>query len=584
MEPRRILIIDDNPDIHRDYAAILTSKPDMSDFEALENELFGRKPTSEKWTGPRFDLDFAFQGVEGVRKIESALKGSTPFQLAFVDMRMPPGWDGLKTIQEIWKRDPQIQIVLCTAYSDHSWEEINQALGMTENLLILKKPFDSSEVAQLASTLTQKWRLSREARTRRDELERLVAQRTEALNRSNALLKQEMAERKALEEQLVRSQKMQAIGTLAAGVAHDLNNVLSGILSYPELLIMKMTPDDPMHRPLTVIHQSAQKAAAMVQDLLTMAQRNVVVPEPVDLARLISDFIDSPACRAIRTYHPKVRITTRIPSNGIMALGSAVHLEKVVMNLVSNAAEAMPDGGELSIGLERTALKEPLPGFPKARTGHYLKLTVSDEGLGISDEDLKHIFEPFFTKKKLGRSGTGLGMTVVWDTVLTHNGYIDVSTHEGRGTTVAVYLPVANRPVEKAKSPSPPVDLRGQGKRILVVDDIPEQREIACAILRELGYRVEAVSSGEAALAFMERDPVDLLILDMIMDPGIDGLETLQRARTLRPEQKAIIASGYTHNDRVQAALALGAAFIPKPYRLEAIGGAVHQALEELLT
>jgi signal transduction histidine kinase len=581
MEPRRILIIDDNPDIHRDYAAILASKPDRSDFEALEYELFGHKPASDGWTGPRFDLDFASQGEEGVGKIKSALAKQAPFQLAFVDMRMPPGWDGLKTIQEIWKHDQRIQIVLCTAYSDYSWEDINQALGTTDNLLILKKPFDSSEVAQLASTLTQKWRLAREAQASRDELERLVARRTKALNQSNTLLKQEMAERKALEEQLVRSQKMQAIGTLAAGVAHDLNNVLSGILSYPELLLLKLTPDDPMYRPLTIIRQSAQKAAAMVQDLLTMAQRHVVVAEPVDLAQVVSDFLDSPACRTICEYHPKVRITPRIESDTAMVLASAVHLEKVVMNLVSNAAEAMPEGGQLLIGLQPAVLEAPPPEFPNVSPGEYLKLTVTDEGLGISDEDLKHIFEPFFTKKKLGRSGTGLGMTVVWDTILMHKGYVDVNTREARGTTVTAYLPVADRPKEKTPPPSPPADLRGRGKHILVVDDIASQREIACAILNELGYRAEAVSSGEAALAFMEREPVDLLILDMIMDPGMDGLETLQRARALRPEQKAIIASGYTQNDRVQEALALGAAFVPKPYRLEVIGSAVQKALED---
>ncbi len=580
MDTRRILIIDDNPDIHRDYVTILTTRPDMSQFEALENELFGREPTPRGWSGPRFELAFASQGEEGVRKIESALREQAPFQLAFVDMRMPPGWDGLKTIQEIWKLDPRIQIVLCTAYSDYSWEEINQALGVTENLLILKKPFDSSEVAQLASTLTQKWLLAREAQTRRDELEHLVAQRTQALNESNTLLKQEMAERKALEEQLVRSQKMQAIGTLAAGVAHDLNNVLSGILSYPELLMLKLPPEDPMHRPLSIIHQSAQKAAAMVQDLLTMAQRHVVVSEPVDVRQVVSDFLDSPACRAVRKYHPKVHITTRIACDGAMTMGSAVHLEKVVMNLVSNAAEAMPEGGQLTIGLQPAVLEVPPPGFPQVEPGDYFRLAVSDEGLGMGEEDLKHIFEPFFTKKKLGRSGTGLGMTVVWDTTLMHKGYIDVSTREGRGTTVAVYLPATNRQKKNSPPPSPTEDLSGNGKRILVVDDMPEQREIACAILNELGYWAEAVSSGEAALAFLERQPVDLLLLDMVMDPGMDGLETLQEAQALRPGQKAIIASGYTQNDRIQAALSLGATFVPKPYRLEVIGSALQKILE----
>ncbi|MGD9190112.1 MAG: response regulator [Desulfobacteraceae bacterium] len=238
LTPRRIIVIDDNPDIHNDFATILAAKADLSRLESLENELFGYGQPQSVWEGPCYDLDFAFQGRQGVEKIISAAHKEIPYQLAFVDMRMPPGWDGLKTIKEIWRVDPQIQVVLCTAYSDYSYEEINLTLGVTENLIILKKPFDSSEVAQMASTLTQKWLLAQKARMKHTELERLVARRTRELGDSNRKLKKEMADRKAVEAQLLRSQKMEAIGTLAAGVAHDLNNILSGILGYPDLLLM----------------------------------------------------------------------------------------------------------------------------------------------------------------------------------------------------------------------------------------------------------------------------------------------------------------------------------------------------------
>jgi signal transduction histidine kinase len=579
LTPRRIIVIDDNPDIHNDFATILAAKDDHLRLESLESELFGFDRRQPAWEGPGYDLDFATQGRQGVEKIKSAIDQKRPYQLAFVDMRMPPGWDGLKTIKEIWRIDPQIQVVLCTAYSDYSWEQINQTLGMTENLLILKKPFDSSEVAQMASTLTQKWLLAQKAKMKHTELERLVARRTKELGDSNRKLKKEMAERRALEDQLVRSQKMEAIGTLAAGVAHDLNNILSSILGYPDLLLTQIQEDDPMHGPLLAIRRSGRKAAAIVQDMLTMARRFVAIKAPLDLSAVVRNVLDSPECCAICDCNPLIRIETRFASDRYPVLGSAVHLEKMVINLISNAAESMEEGGSIILGLTREQFTETRKGYQSVKPGSYVKLTVTDEGMGISRDDLGHIFEPFFTKKKMGRSGTGLGMTVVWDTVNHHDGYIDIDSRPNQGTTIAVYLPKADQDVPKAESDIVKEDLSGQGQHILVVDDVAEQREIATAIFQKLGYTVDAVPSGESALAYLDEQPVDLLLLDMIMEPGLDGLDTFKRALSINPEQKAVIASGYTKNDRVQSALELGASFIHKPYCLEEIARAVKSML-----
>ncbi len=576
---RRIIIIDDNPDIHNDFATILAAKADLSRLESLESELFGSGKAQPVWDGPRYDLDFASQGFQGVEKIKSAIRQKRPYQLAFVDMRMPPGWDGLKTIKEIWRLDPAIQVVLCTAYSDYSWEEINQALGMTANLLILKKPFDSSEVAQMASTLTQKWLLAKKAQMKQAELELMVDQRTRELGDSNRKLIKEMADRKALEDQLVRSQKMEAIGTLAAGVAHDLNNILSGIVGYPDLLLTQIQEDDPMYGPLSAIRRSGRKAAAIVQDMLTMARHFVAIKEPLDLSAVVSNVLDSPECRAICDVNQHIRIETRCASGLYPVLGSAVHLEKMVINLISNAADSMKEGGCILVELTRAQLTEAQEGFSSVNPGNYVKLTVTDQGMGISKDDLEHIFEPFFTKKKMGRSGTGLGMTVVWDTVNHHDGYIDIDSKPHQGTIITIYLPKADHDVPKAESVIVKEDLTGQGERILVVDDVAEQREIASAIFQKLGYMVDAVPSGESALAYLNEQPVDLLLLDMVMDPGLDGLETYKRVLSIYPGQKAVIASGYTKNDRVQSALELGASFIHKPYCLEEIARAVKTTL-----
>jgi CheY-like chemotaxis protein len=240
----------------------------------------------------------------------------------------------------------------------------------------------------------------------------------------------------------------------------------------------------------------------------------------------------------------------------------------------------MGDGGTLRLEVSSRQLTEPPPGYSGVKPGHYARLLVSDEGVGISPEDIGQLFEPFFTRKKMGRSGTGLGMTVVWDTVNQHKGYIEVDSKQGCGTSIAVYLPITDQELVPSQDASAHENLKGDGEHILVVDDVPEQREIATAIFEELGYTSDAVKSGESALEYLERQQADLLLLDMIMDPGMDGLETLRRVLARHPDQKAVIASGYTKNERVREALKLGATFINKPYQLQEIAKAVRARLK----
>lgn len=576
----RIIVIDDQPDIHKDFSAILAPEQNVGHLENLERALFGDKKCTKSWSSPTFELEFAHQGQLGVEKITSAINQDNPFQLAFIDMRMPPGWDGLRTIQEIWRVDPEIQVVLCTAYSDYSWEEINSCLDRTDNLLILKKPFDSNEVSQLASTLTQKWFLARKADLKQQELEHLVEKRTEELKDKNRALEEEIAKREELEEQLIRSKKMEAIGTLAAGVAHDLNNILSGILTYPDLLLVNMAEDDPMYKPLSIIKRSGCKAAAIVNDMLTFARQNVAIKKPTDLAGIVRDFIDGPEFKVLQEHQKNTRVVLEVAPAVLPVSGSAVHLDKLVMNLITNGVESMEKGGLLKIEICMANLSLPLPGYGEVIPGEYIKMTVSDEGSGIAPGDLAHIFEPFFTKKKMGNSGTGLGMTVVWDTVKKHEGYIVVESELNRGTSISIYLAAAFERIPRTRRRKANQDLGGRGERILVVDDVEEQREIASAIFKELGYLVDTVSSGEIALEYLGKQPVDLLVLDMVMDPGIDGLETLIGALSLNPGQKAVIASGYSKNERVQVAIEMGASFLHKPYQMEEIAQTVKEVLD----
>jgi PAS domain S-box-containing protein len=388
-------------------------------------------------------------------------------------------------------------------------------------------------------------------------------------------------EKKALEERLVRSEKMEAIGTLAGGVAHDLNNILGGIVGYPDLLLMDLPEESPLRRGLVTIKTSGEKAAAIVQDLLTLARRGVPVMEPVGLNRITSDYIGSPEFEKLCFFHAGVRIESDLAPDLLPIQGSPVHLSKVVMNLVSNAAEAMPHGGTIRIETYNHYVDKATRGYEPVSEGEYIVLKVSDTGVGIPQEDLKKIFEPFYTKKVMGRSGTGLGMAVVWGTVKDHKGYIDIESVEGQGTTFTLYFP-ANHAAIKPEDRKVSIDqYLSKGEAILVVDDVPEQRELASAMLEKLGYRTETIESGEKAVEYLKKKPASLVVLDMVMEPGIDGLETYRRIREHRPEQKAIIVSGFAETARVKEAQKLGAGpYLKKPYTLEKIAVAVRQELE----
>ena len=388
-------------------------------------------------------------------------------------------------------------------------------------------------------------------------------------------------ETRDLQKQLQRAEKMEALGLLAGGVAHDLNNILSGLVSYPELLLMDLAEDSPMRKPIKTIENSGKKAAAIVQDLLTLARRGVAITESVNLNSIIKEFLDSPECVKIKKFHPKFDLQVNLDDQLLNIMGSPVHLSKTLMNLVSNAAEALPDGGRTIISTKNQYIDSSLKGYDEVTEGDYAVLSVLDNGVGISVEDLEKIFEPFYTKKVMGRSGTGLGMAVVWGTVKDHHGYINVTSKKGFGTVFELYFPVTREAVKTDTTPLVLEEYSGKGEKILLVDDVPEQREIASIILTKLGYRVEVVSSGEMAIEYLQTHSADLLILDMIMDPGIDGLDTYRKVLEFRPAQKAIIASGYSETDRVKETQRLGAErYVRKPYTIETIGLAVKKELE----
>jgi two-component system cell cycle sensor histidine kinase/response regulator CckA len=386
---------------------------------------------------------------------------------------------------------------------------------------------------------------------------------------------------KQLEEQLQRAQKMEALGTLAGGVAHDLNNILTGIVSYPELLLMDVPEESPLWQPLNTIKKSGENAAAIVQDLLTLARRGVATLELVNLNQIVHRCLDSPEIRSLMRQHADIRLTISLQSDLFNVYGSEIHIYKSFLNLVFNAVEAMPKGGSLVIATANRYADKVVSGFDTVREGEYVVLSIADSGVGIAESDRARIFEPFYTRKVMGRSGSGLGMAVVWGTVKDHNGYIDLQSEEGRGTRFELIFPATRDEMKKLSEAEAPSDFTGNGEFILVVDDMQAQREIATSILERLGYRCQAVPSGEEALEFLREHTADLVVLDMIMNPGMDGYETYRQMQGIRPGQKAIMASGYSETERVRKAQQLGAGkYIKKPYTLTAIGKAIKEELQ----
>jgi PAS domain S-box-containing protein len=394
-------------------------------------------------------------------------------------------------------------------------------------------------------------------------------------------LLRDVTERKHAEQERQKLEK-KLQQTLAGGVAHDLNNILSGIVSYPDLILMDLPRESPLFEPIQTIQESGKKAAAIVQDLLTLARRGVSISEVLNLNDVITEYLDSPQLAKLKSFHPLVEIQNHLDSALLNIKGSPIHLSKTVMNLVSNAAEAMPAGGTVLIKAENQYIDKPIRGYDDVEEGDYVVLTVSDTGMGIHPDEISKIFEPFYTKKVMGRSGTGLGMAVVWGTVKDHKGYIHVESGLGSGTVFKLYFPVTRKQHAQHQYDNKSIDYQGKGESILVVDDAPQQRDIASKILSQLGYSVKTVESGEKAVEFLKKDAVDLIVLDMIMPPGIDGLETYERIIELNPTQKAIIASGYSETGRVKKAQQLGAGkYVKKPYTVQKIGLAVKSELEK---
>ena len=562
---RRLLVIDDNEAIHTDFRKILLPADALSaDLAAASAALFGEteRPAVVR---AAFAMDSAHSGEDGFALVEAALAKGLPYALAFVDVRMAPGWNGIETTARICQADPAIQIVICTAYSDYSWEEMIEQLGHSDRLVILKKPFYTVEVLQLAHSLTDKWDLGLQVRLRTEQLEEMVTARTLELQLANECLKVEMAERARTEEVLRQAQKMEALGQLAGGIAHDFNNLLTVIRGFVECLVLEVHENPNMLEGLHEIDVAAERAAKLTSQMLMFSRKKQLQPQSLNLNEVVAHF----GVMLRRLLGENIAVEIRCGNDPLIIHADLIMIEMVVLNLAVNARDAMPTGGRLLIRVEEAVISAAdISQHPRARPGTFAHIRVTDTGCGIAPDALTHIFEPFYTTKEVGK-GTGLGLATVYGVVKQHEGWIEVASQPGNGTTFEIFLPGGVKMTAPEMLPFLEPSVLAGTETILLVEDEPVVRRLAKSILERNGYHVYTAASGAEALAIWaaHAPEIELLLTDLIMPGNLTGRDLANHLRTKKNSLKAIYTTGYSR-DAIGPDVELidGLNFLPKPY------------------
>jgi two-component system, sensor histidine kinase and response regulator len=567
-ESIRVLVIDDQESIHEDFRKIIG--PEEHDDRAINEEaaaLFGESVIEEE-AGERFEIDSAHQGEEGLALVEQALRDGRPYPLAFVDVRMPPGWDGVETVQRIWKVDPEILIVLCTAYSDHTWEDIVARLGRTDHLLILKKPFDNIEVRQLVLALTKRWHLARQAELTRSLLEQKVSERTqEVVSRSRAL-EQASEELQSTNEQLAAARVAAEAANRAkteflANMSHEIRTPMTAIVGYAELLrdeiIKAEIPGAPLEFADAILNNT-EHLLGLLNDILDMTK---IESGQLEVERL--------RCNPWETVH-NVAAMMRAPAKAKGLTLSIEHsgpipetiatdplrLKQILANLIGNAIKFTASGG-VHVVVRLLAEKPDCP---------MLAFDVIDTGIGMTPETMEKLFDRFSqadnsTTRRYG--GSGLGLAISKRLAVMLGGDISVRSSSGRGSTFTITTQIGS--LENVKlvdnpqvAPAPERPRRkpnkiASGERILLAEDCPDNQRIVTLILSNAGFQVTVAENGQIAYdralaSLHEGNPYDMILMDMQM-PVMEGYEATRRLRAAGYNRPIVALTAHaTVNDR----------------------------------
>ncbi|MCA9704617.1 MAG: response regulator [Myxococcales bacterium] len=542
----RLLVVDDNPTIHDDFQRIFGSVREPTPLDDLAAAVFDlpRPPP-----GTTYTLDHASQGQQALERVIAAREGERPYALLFMDVRMPPGWDGVQTCARVLEADPDVHVVLCTGYLERGWKQRVEALPGRDRVLVLKKPFDVLEVQQLASALCERWTYTRRDRARMRELERSVTEQRGRLAAAATRLRDEIASRTLVERRLDKARRLEGLGRMAAGMCHEINNPLSFIVTSTELIEQQLDAlgghiPSVDHEELTELVQELSAGAERITRIvrnIKMFARNAELPtERVDLAETIAS-----AVRMLQ-LHLVPRVELRVEASGAEPVqGRRLELEQVLINLVENSLHAL------------AAQREPPPriGIMVGREGEAVRIDVSDNGPGIDAAIIEKIFDPFFTTKAVGK-GTGLGLAICHNLVRGMAGTIDVVNNAERGVTFTLTLPRATGPEPApqarpgwARTPTSRPAPTEAVARVLVIDDEPLGLRMLERALRP--HAVTTTSSVTEALALCDERRFDLIVCDVVM-PGLDGRDFHRMLGERQPDEQSrvvFVTGGGLHED-----------------------------------
>lgn len=392
-------------------------------------------------------------------------------------------------------------------------------------------------------------------------------------------------ERLDLQKKMGRIDKLRSLGMMAGAVAHDLNNILVGIVTFPETLLCQIDNDDKLYAGIKKIQDAGKRAAAVVSDLLLLTRGGTFATSPGNLNEIIATHLQSIEYQIAAARHPAIEVRTDFAKELHDIDCSRPHVHKILLNLIINALEASQGDGSITISTRNCTYRPPdTAGQPATEARDYVALTVADSGPGIAESDLERIFDPFFTTKKEGKSGTGLGLSIVWNVVRQHNGWVEAK-NTPQGASFHIYFPAVKDRTESRREESVLKLQRGNGESILLIDDQESQNHILSLMLTELGYTASSVTSGEQGVEYLRQKRADLVILDMNMGEGMNGRRTFEEILRLHPDQKGIVLSGYSDKEELALMKKLGIRFcLEKPVTMAVLSAAVKHALRNPVT